>query len=294
MSRGKWRGTVAQVILTVNDNVQVTLPRGMLAILGAAIQGEGDQFRQVWKVPVSNEWFQWIPGGPGYVSNPPYNTVGFVSQGDGFVMFKDLPSAGTIKIYNTTTESAGTINIRGLSGGDKVYTGVGAARVEGENVAQPTTANTSTATATTWDSGNSLYGIVKPATNGIIKFYHVAPDLTETLIGSYEPGEVNPCYRRYLVPQRWNNNGRAVLFVKRRHYDVLVDNDEVIPGNLSALEMACMAVDFRRKADQLAHTYIDMAIEELNSELTQYDAETSYGTAQIDASVGMGTVWNAI
>lgn len=294
LSHGKWRGSVAPAVFQVTDNVQVTLPRGMLTILGGVMQGTGDRFRQQWRPQVKNDWFQWIDGGPGIVTNPPYDTYGIESQGDGFVIFRDLPSTGVIKIYNSTTETAGTINIRGFSGGAKVFTGTGAARIEGENVAQPTTASTSTTTVTTWDAGNSLYGIVKPSTNGIITFFHVAADLTETLIGTYEPGEKIPCYRRYYVPTRFLNDGQLVAICKRRHVDVVADNDEIIPGNLTALEMALMAVNFRRKADPLQNQYIAMAIDELNSELTQYEAEQGYGTATIDPGISMASTPNLV
>lgn len=295
LSHGKWRGSVAAAVFQVTDNVQVTLPRGMLSILGGAIQGTGDQFRQQYPWPVMNEWYQWIQGGPGLSTNPPFNTHGFEAQGDGFVIYRDLPSAGTIKIYNTTTESAGTVNIRGLSNGQKVFTatGQGSAWIEGENVALPTAPSTSTQTITTWDAGNSLYGITKPSTNGIINFNQVGT--TETQIGSYEPGEQVPCYRRYLVPKRCNDSGQLVAICKRRHVDVVVDNDEIVPGNLTALEIALMAVSFRRRAEtERAEQYIKMAIDELNSELEQFEAEQGYGTMQIDPSIGMGSVPNLV
>jgi hypothetical protein len=284
---------VAPAVFQVYDNQQVTLPRGMLTILGASIQGTGDAFRLSWKTQVTNLWFSWISGGPGIITNPPYDVAGMVDQGDGFVLFRNLPSTGTIKIYNSTTESAGTINIRGYSGSSKVYTLAGAARIEGENVAMPTTNGTSTTTATTWDAGNSIYAIVKPSTNGVLSFYQVAADLTETLIGTYEPGETNPNYRRYYVPLRWLNNGQVVALCKRKQVDVVVDNDQIIPGNLQALEMALMAVNFRRKSEQdRADWYIARAIDELNSELLQFDAEQGYGAQQLDPFTGFGFVPN--
>lgn len=295
MSHGKWKGTVAAAVFQVVDNVQITLPRSMLSVLGAVVQGVGDNFRQQYRVPILSEWYAWVPGGTGIAANPPYDTAGITAQGDGFVIFRDLPSTGVIKVYNSTGESAGTINIRGYSGGAKVFTGTGAARIEGENVAMPTTASTSTTTTTTWDAGNSLYAIIKPTTNGVLNFYHVDALSVETLIGSYEPGEVNPCYRRYLVPQRCNNAGQIVAIVKRRQYDVRVDNDQIIPGNLTALELALMAVDFRRKAEEeRAQVYMGMAMDELNAELTQYEAESSYGTLGIEPVMSMAQYTNLV
>lgn len=294
-SFGDWKGTVALAVFQVVDNVQITLPRDMLSILGAAVQGVDEDFRAKYPVLVQSEWYAWVPGGSGIIANPPYDVAGFLAQGDGFVVFRDLPSAGTIKVYNSTTESTGTINIRGYSGGSKVFTGTGSSRVEGENVAMPTTASSSTTTTTTWDSGNSLYGIVKPATNGVLNFYHVAADATETIIGSYEPGELNPSYRRYWCPKRCNDSGQAVCIVARRHVDVVVDNDQIIPGNLPALEMALMAVNFRRKGENdRFDAYMGMAMRELNAELEKYEAESSYGVVQIDPSVSMGQYLNLV
>lgn len=290
LSHGKWRGTVAVAVFQVTNNVQVTLPRGMLSILGGIIQGVGNEFRQQYRWPVMNEWYQWIQGGPGLATNPPYNTQGFEAQGDGFVIFQDLPSASAVTLTTSTTESAAqVVNIRGYSGGQKAYTGTGAARIEGENVTLPTSPGPVT-TSTVFDAGNSLYGITKPTTNGVVTM-----SVPGNTIGLYEPGEQVPCYRRYLVPKRCADSGQLVAICKRRHVDVLVDNDEIIPGNLTALEIALMAVDFRRKAEtERADQYIKLAIDELNSELSQFDAEQSYGTMQIDPSVGMVSVPNLV
>lgn len=291
LNNGMWVGTLQEAVFTIWDNVQITLPRSMLTIQASVLQGTGDQFRQWVPMNVANEWFQWIPGGGGFVSNPPWNTQVLTSLGEGFVIFRDLPSTGTIKIYNATTETAGTINIRGYdSAGAKVYTGVGGSRVEGENVAQPTTANTSVTTATTWNSGNSLYAVVKPTTNGVIRFYHVAADLTETKIGEYDPGETNPNYRRYLVPRYCisNDNRQVVGLCKRAQVDVVVDNDQIVPGNLQAIEIGLMALNFRRKADKaLADSYINDAIAQLNNEVEDFNASQSWPTLQIQPVLAM-------
>lgn len=291
MNNGKWVGTLQEAVFTIWDDVQITLPRSMLTMEASVLQGTGDAFRQWVPMNVANEWFQWIPGGSGFISNPPWNTSVLTSIGEGFVLFRDLPSTGVIKIYNTTTETAGVINIRGYdSTGGKVYTGTGPARVEGENVAMPTTASTSSTTSTTWNAGNSLYAIIKPTTNGIIKFYQVASDLTETLIGQYEPGETNPNYRRYLVPRYCisNENRQVVGICKRAQVDVVVDNDQIVPGNLQALELALMALNFRRKADKaLSDSYINDAISQLNNEVADFNAEQSWPTLQIQPILAM-------
>lgn len=299
ITSGKWRGTVQRAVfdirtLLVDDEQQpayITLPRSMLTVEAAVFQGTGDQYRSWQRVDIANEWYQWIPGGPGYISNPPLNTAAFVSLGDGFVFFAQLPSDGQIKFTTTAAESANTINVRGFnSSGSKVYTGTGASRIEGENVTIPTVLGNSVTTSTTWNEGDSVYGVVKPQTNGVILVYHVASGSgTETLISSYEPGETTPNYRRYLVPKPCVEDSQCVVWAKVQHVPVAVDNDQIIPGNLNALEMALMAVGFRRKAEmERALEYFNLAIVELNDELFDFNAEESWPVMQIDPAMTLG------
>lgn len=284
LSDGKWRGTVQKAVFTIYDDEQITLPRNMLTVCAAEVQGTGDNYRAHHRFNVTNEWFQWIPGGFGLTVNPPYDTATFNSLGDGFVFFRELPSAGTLRVTTTTAETANSVNFRGYdSTGAKVFTGTGGARIEGENVTLPTSAG-SVNTATIWGAGSTVYAVNKPTTNGVLLVYHIASsDATATLVGRYEPGEQVPNYRRYLVPQSCIEDGQVVAQCKVAHVPVRADNDEIIPGNLNALEMALMALNFRRKAEiEKAAQYIGMAIDELNAELGDFNAEQSYGVMQID------------
>lgn len=296
LSHEKFRGSTQKVVFQIYDD-QVTLPRNLLTILGASIQGVGDNFRQKTRYSVRNEWYEFIPGSSGIAANPPWDVVDFEAQGDYFMLFRNLPSAGHLKIYATTTE-AGSLNfaIRGISGGAKVFTGTGTNRIEGELLSVPVTNGAFTLSSQIYDAGNSVYSIVKPSTNGVITIYHVSLlDGTETLIGQYEPGETLPCYRRYLIPKRCNDSGQLVAFCKLRHVDVIADNDEVYPGNLNALEMGLQALNFRRKQDMgRADEWIGRAVDELNSEIEEFTAEESWGTMQIEEDVGMGSVPNLL
>lgn len=294
---GKWRGTIQKAVLTIYDEEQVTLPRSMLTVQAAVMQGTGTNYRAWEPMRVANEWYQWIPGGPGFVTDPPNDTAAFTSMGDGFVFFRKLPSTGTIKITNTTTESAGSFNIRGYdSTGEKVFTGTGASRIEGENVAMPTVSGTSSTSTTVWDEDDSVYGIVKPTTNGVLLVYHVAAsDGTNTLIARYDPGETVPNYRRYLVPKTMITDGQVVVIAKVAYVPVVVDNDQIVPGNINALEMALMAVNFRRKAEmERALQYLEMAQAELNAEVADFNPEQSWPTLAIDPACAMSELDNAI
>lgn len=384
LSMGKWVGTRQRAAFTVNDN-QVTLPREMLAMMGASIQGTGDRSRCKTPYPIANLWYQWLPGGPGLVVDSPHDVFAFTDQGDGFVTFRDLPSAGRVRVKTTVANESGIFSVRGYSGGNRVFTGtlgragsllatgtlspnvsgvwttstssngqplyvfvdsnpsiyllgwnsshwtidsvddsstywtgpataanpvgtyspttpatgtltisVGYSYGEGEDLILPNSVSDVTS-ATTFDAGNSLYAIVKPTTIGVLTFYHVAEDGTETLIGRYEPGETIPNYRRYFVPQRTGDDGNVIALCKRKFVPVAVDNDQIIPGNLTALELAMMAVNYRRNAEMArARDYIAMAIDELNSSMEEFESVQSLGSVQVDQFVGMGSGFNIL
>lgn len=288
MTHGKWRGSVRRVRFPVWDH-QVTLPRNVQTILGGFVQ-DTDSARCVWLTSVRNEFYELQSGGFGPITDPPCNVPGLVSQGDGFVTFRDLPSAGRLKIYNTASEGACQLHVRGFASGQKVYTRGNCGKMEGEDITFPGANGSSRLSDTTFDVG-PLYAVNKPASNGVLLIYHVAADLTETLIGRMEPGERVANYRRYHVPCGTDDDRSVTALCKLRHVDVVADNDEIQPGNLTALELAMMAVNFRRKAEmERAQQYIGMAVDELNSELGEWDAEDSLGSIQIDPVLGMGAI----
>lgn len=280
LNRGNWRGTNRKVAFAIYDD-QFSLPRGLVTAKAAAIQGETSPLIHC-SYPIRNEWYEFLPNGPGLIVDPPHDAGGFQDRGDGFVTFRDLPSAGVLKIYNSTAESTGSFHVRGLVSGQKLYTGSGAARIEGVNLAMPTTASTSTTGTDVFDAGDSLYSIVKPVTNGVTTLYHVADDLTETLIGRFEPGETLPSYRRYYVPCH-GDDGQVVAMCKAQHYDVVSDNDEIFPGNINALEYALFALNYRRKDEmERSRDNFALALSELDAELEQFTPPQALGHVSID------------
>jgi hypothetical protein len=281
-SHGKWAGTVRNVIFKLYDD-QITLPRNIGMILGAEVKGTGDRAKLHQAYNVTNEWWQFTSGGFGISVDAPDDVGQFIQNGDGLVTFRALPSAGTLKIVTTANESSGLkFHVRGYYDGSKVFTMESTTQIEGENASIPTTQGSSITFAATYDS---LYSIVKPVTNGVVLLYHVAEDDTETLVGSYEPGETHPCYRQYLVPKRYSSDDVIVARVKLRPVDVVADNDEIIPGNLNALEMGLQALSFRRNSDTTKMAeFIGMAIDELNAELAEETPEQSWGRVELSSS----------
>jgi hypothetical protein len=283
VNSGKWAGTVVNVVFKLYDD-QLTLPRNLLNILGAETRGTGTRSLLHQAFNVQNEWYQFLPGGPGILVNQPDDVQSFVPSGDGVVTFRDLPSAGTLKIVTTANESSGLkFHVRGRHNGAKVFTMESTTQVEGENASIPVTQGSSVTFGATFDE---LYSIVKPVTNGVILLYHVADDNTQTLIGSYEPGETLPSYRKYYVPRRADDTDVIVARCKIRHVPALVDNDEIIPSNLNALEMGLQALGFRRNSDMGNYnSFMGMAYGALNQELEQETPEQALGRVQIDAGL---------
>lgn len=269
---GKWKGTVAYAQFPIYDAEengeayrQLTLGRRFETALGVKFErdtGFGGSR------PIHNQWWQWRQGHSSWFSDGCGNPNSGLQDVGEVVIFRDLPSAGTIKIYNSTTESAGSVNVRGFASGAKVFTGTGASRIEGENIAMPTTPGTSTTSATTFDAGLSLYAIVKPSTNGTLSIYHVN-GATETLLGIYEPGETTPAWRRYRIAS-WHDEDSALVMAKLRHVTLVADNDLVVPDNEQALYYGLRGKNYDdRHDDDKANLYWSKFYDSLNGQLKE-------------------------
>lgn len=272
---GKFKGTTAFAqfpIYAATENGkayrQLTLGRRFETALGVKFvldQGFG------MARPIHNQWWQWRQSSVSYFADCTDNPNSGIQDMGEVVIFRDLPSAGLIRIRSSTIESAGTVNIRGLVNGAPVYTDTGAAgaHIEGENLAMPTISGNSATTVTTFDAGLSLYAIVKPVTNGTVSLYHVASDATETLLGIYEPGETTPAWRRYRI-SAWNQQESALVMAKLRHVTLVADNDLVIPDNEQALFYGLRGKNYDDKHDDVnAEKYWPKFFASLNGQLRE-------------------------
>lgn len=308
---GKWLGTMQTAVFEaddwVTDGIYITLPRGLQTLEAATIRGNAndDDNRRLcqWRSAVKNEWYQFIPGSLGLVLNPPCDTPAFVAQGDNFLTFRNLPAKGKLRITTTAVEAAAlTFAIRGYLDGQKVFSSSGT--VEGESLTIPIVSGTSATTTSSFDEGDSLYSIIKSPTVGLLNFYLVSDsDSSVTKIGQYEPGELLPCYRRYLVPTPFcnedgtgdNADNQLITLCKRRYVPVVVDNDEIYPGNINALEMALSAIKARRSNNLGDYRdFMGQAISLLNSELDDANAEQSYGTVQMSPFSSMAYIPSSV
>lgn len=284
---GKFKGTVAYAEFPIFDTSENGQPFRQLTLGRRFETALGVKFEQTtgfgWSRPIHNQWWRWRASDCGCTPNSGLMDVGEV------VIFRDLPSAGTIKIVSSFTESAGVVNVRGLVNGARVYTDTGpeSSHIEGEDIAMPMVSGTSTTSITTWDAGLSLYAIVKPVTSGTISIYHIAADLTETLLGIYEPGETTPAWRRYRIAS-WNTQDSALVMTKLRHVTLVSDNDLVIPDNQQALFYGLRGKNYDDKHDdEKADLYWSKFFASLNSQLREYQGNMPL-VMNIRASEGFG------
>lgn len=285
------RGSLLKANIQVYD-AQVTLPRALENVLGWRLLDEqglvmGGE-RQIY-----NRWFQF--SGRSNAESCIF-APGLYDQGDGFVCFRLLPTTGRLKVYTSTTESTNEpFHIRGLTSGLKTYTGTGAARIEGENLTIPAGSGSSVTSTTTFDAGNSLYEIVKPATNGVLTMYLVDPTTAaETLVGRYEPGETIPNYRRYTYPQADADDEDIIeVLCDEAFYNVKADRDQLAISNIGALKNALKALQYEDANDteRKAEYFVD-AVKLLDAERAKFDGDSAVGVFNQVGDYGSGSVVN--
>lgn len=130
-----------------------------------------------------------------------------------------------------------------------------------------------TTTTTQQFSGPRPTMIVKPITRGPIDLYAVDVSTgDETLIGTYDPGETVPNYRRYRLGAVSAGATLTTIhcMTKRRFVEAVADSDELIPGSLRALELGLIARRFDLTHDvKEATEYWRRAFALLNSQLAE-------------------------
>lgn len=287
------RGSLLAAQFPVYD-YQVTLPRNMENVLGWKLIATDGTESLGGQRNIYNRWFQ-------YSNRPPpdcgCSILGLYDAGDGFVIFRSLPSAGKIKLYTSRSETSASFHVRGLSGGQKVFTGTGTATVEGENMTIPSTSGASVTSATTFDAGDSLYEIVKPITNGVLTLYHVDPVTSvETQIGRYEPGETVPNYRRYTFPNGNADNTSVIEVISDEGYVLAqADNDQLSVSNVGAIKNAMKALSYEDANDvERYNSYMGQALNLIENERQKFDGDSAVGVYNNVGDYGSGSIVNTM
>lgn len=296
---GNWRSTKDAVGFQVhlNDDFTafITLPRQYNTVEAAVVfrfQNQDDNTRRCgFPLQLRDPWYSFLGSGPGYSTDARFRWGdGFIPENGRFTTFKDWIVPAKLRFKFAAVEAAGMINVRGISGGQTIYTGSGASTIEGENL---TISGNATLTTTSFFD-IPPYGLVKPSTYNVVSMYTVdAVSGAETLVARYDPSETVPQWRRYRVPacSGWTESdpGQFLAICKREWVTVSNDNDTVIPGNLGALRFALEALlkedaqDFT-KAEQ----WWGKAAQLLANEVEDDTGDNAHVPVQVQDSFGMG------
>lgn len=287
LSTGKWEGTTLQwrgsatavrfaVYEDAYGGLQFTLPRNLLCLLASAHgddSGGTDESRvRFGSRPIRGMWHEF--GNGGYGVGDTVESSGAHDAGDGFAVFRDFAEDSYLRVKTDVAEATGaTVRFRGLDeDGEEIYSGSGASTYQGIDLDISTALTTTTAQV--FSAPPTL--VVKPVTRAQIRLYSVSvADGTETLIGVYDPGETAPSYRRYRI------SGNATVttvhaIAKRRHVDAVADQDEVVPGNVQAIEYGLMGRRYDLANDpKTAAEYWSRAFGLLNASLGEAQGSTT-------------------
>lgn len=225
-SLGRWPGT--QIALDYSaHNGYITLPRFAGSLLGGRLNNV--------PAPAFGRLHEFALNGPAD-GDAIYRVKMFMDMGDNFCTMIDLPKPSKLKLVSSEEEH-NNVGIK-LSSADN----------EGPVFSRPTSVKL-LVDETTTEVFSSITRIVKPLTKGYLSLYAVDPDtLTETLLSIYEPGELNPSYRRYRIIGIEPDKSITVL-CKRQYVPALADSDLVYPPVIGALKHGLIALNYENNGD---------------------------------------------
>ena len=229
INSGKWSGLIQKVAFNAKDRNYITLPREAEAILGILVNRNN--------YAIQSPFFEYLVSGPeGYPNDADIPDTGYLADlGFNFCTLIDITTAGTIRLKTTSNEDVGkTVTIYGLdSDGNQLYNSDG-------NLGETLTLAATNSSVTSSLTYAQLTSVAKQATVGNVEIY-VVNGLTETLLSEYQPGEVNPTYRRYRLREQ-DEDTTVVGLVKTRYYPLTQETDPVLPPNLGAFKFALTAL----------------------------------------------------
>lgn len=223
-----FKGWTDEVLFATSSDTSIVLPRQYAAILGWN--------RNDVPAPIFGQFHQYVEQGIGWQDPATMTMQGLIA--DGTVVTQVAPTGTfTLKVYLSNTGDAGKI-IRFFGkdqNGQPIYTAGSALTAEGVAL---TTVNPA---AVTTQQFTAVTGIQAPANMlGRWTLWQVVNG-AETQIGTYEPGEEFPSYRKYKVGVRGTPDVIR-CFCRRQWIKLVAETDWVHPGCLPAIKMAFKAL----------------------------------------------------
>jgi len=281
----KWKGRSTGAAFSIFYNPitgqpYITLPRNVLALLATAYgvtNGEPTYNTRFSTAQVNGPWFEFMNFGGG-VGDQVWNS-GLQDAGDGWTTFRDVTEPSYLRVVPSEQEASGAkILLRGVDQNfNEIYSGSGASTVQGVSLALDGGAGSMPQTTQQFGAAPSL--IKKDITYGPVSLYSVSVATgISTLVGVYDPGESAPGFRRYklggiaIAPSQTPQYTTLHAMVKRRFVSAVSLADEIIPGNLQAIELGLQGRRFDlQSAPEKAEPFWADAMQLLNSELAEFN-----------------------
>lgn len=289
---GKWAGTTVRwkgtsnvgvsfsIYYDANQQAFITLPRGILSLLSSAYGVTSPGLPPSANVrfstmQINGPWHEFGNGGWG-VGDQVWGR-GMQDAGDGWTTFRDLTEPSYLRVVTSEAEAGGaTMLFRGLDqNSNEIYSGTGTNTIQGVNL----DISTGLVTQTTQIFGASPTLVKKPVTYAPVNLYSVGvASGTVILIAVYDPGDTSPGFRRYKLGGMTSTQNQPIPFttlhamVKRRFVPAVSLSDELIPGNIPAIEQGLMGRRYDLQSDtKTADEYWGEAIALLNAELGEFN-----------------------
>jgi hypothetical protein len=190
LPKGKWVGTTSRMRFCVYSQC-ITMPRQVETIETYAIGGRPGDIR--------NEWYEFLPNGPGLGQCDNCGSTALLPRGFA-PAFNDIRTkSSTIWVKSDQIEATGLQIL--LEGYDEnglwVRTSQGGVMADGELVS---ITSAGAFTTTRW-AVSGLSVVLKPATQGFVSLWELEPTMgAMRQLANYEPDELQPRYRRYMLP----------------------------------------------------------------------------------------------
>jgi len=292
--------TIRRYQFDVVNNI-ITMPRFVKTVLGASTMYPscagstscGPGCTSI--LSVKSMWYEMMPGGP--IGWLPCASNVLMDLGSGFSTFAD-PTPDTpmiLRLYADIPQptSEGFLVIAGLDiNGNMPFSYVNNQYIPGQVLNIPTSNpsdNTGGNFNDTAQHFTQINSITKPTTQGRLRLFGVDPvSGAQTPLAVWEPDELNPDYRRYLVT--WVGPSMpSVLTVlaKLRFVYTTAPYADLLITNIGALQLALQAMKYEKAGsyDQAAAAW-KLAFSVLDQDTKDWDGEQGKSIQMMEMFTG--------
>jgi hypothetical protein len=250
-NKRSWISTCEYVCIACVDSC-FTLPSRYEQIQLAWVNGN--------PASLADEWFNSTPIAKFYKDNSCHRQI--TEVGGKHVLFRDYST----RPYQIAV-LAESIEDVGVEIGFEAYDEYGTYRQVNVTAPQSPEKGLSETTAV------GIRAISKPKTKGRVRVYAHDPVLeTDTLIGIYQPLDINPWFRRFYAPKGCNC---ITLYASKKFYD-LEDGMEIVEFTADAMIYAVLALNSRenRKPQEFL-TNLSLAVQEEEKSMSDEEIPTA-------------------